>query len=78
MAEVTSGDVTVIVLDKNEAQHLERVLSDWSEDANTLLLRGTWLPRESYDDVKEDCLRTFHALFELGQALGVSFTYEGE
>ena len=72
MAEVTSGDVTVIVLDKNEAHHFGRVLYDWEQDVNG------WLPRESDEEVKQDCLGTFHALFELGQAFGVSFSYEGE
>ena len=75
MAEVTSGDVTVIVLDNKEVEHLQRVLVDWEQDVNT------WLPLQTYgnaEGVKESCMDTFDALYDLAQALGVSFAYEGE
>ena len=68
MAEVTSGHVTVIVLDDKEVMHLANVMQDFVDTKNE------WHDPETIQAYEP----TFHALFELGQALGVSFIYEGE
>jgi hypothetical protein len=65
MAEITSGSVTVMVLNDDESRALESVLSDWIDDSYT---RGIDCGDE---DVLKSYRDTLWALREVMDAYGV-------